>query len=556
MSQASAESLLPQRPSLKAHQARLSQGANTLKERLALSRVGACTLNSSELSEQPLQYTLSLRERLQCTENTQMTSLLSHPKITESLTKSTAKNTESGSSELESHAHLIWLLSKKESDHLLAHHLSTHLSQSPYPKRSKERFKLSEGSELLRALEFGPVNSSITPREALNTLRALSTEALGVQVRASALSALTRWGVSEDERRRAELELWTAYPQTPNAEEITLDREVSRDWLSRGEAAFKARDYKRTIEAMRHFSPLQEEIHFVSPLEERQRERDLNLSATNRAARQRSGLLIAISLMRLREYPEEAEHQLEVALSGPDRSTSVSALFYQTHLFSRLGRWDESLSKLSVYLRTGPKGRRGREARYQVGRIKHQAARYGEAIEAFKRFIATKPKDPTMYKWFLGWSYFRRNDCTGALKVWRSLRDHRNLIVGPKVRYWTARCYGLKGQKKRAIRELKALLKLSPLGYYALLAHTYLSRLEDRPFEWKNPLKKQRRKHWRLAAPSIPSKSIRRLKRSKQTRALGAQVESAFELVTLGQEGLARAKTRSLCRDKPARKQL
>ncbi len=84
---------------------------------------------------------------------------------------------------------------------------------------------------------------------------------------------------------------------------------------------------------------------------------------------------------------------------------------------------------------------------------------------------------------------------------------------------------------ERALREIKAQLKMSPLGYYALLAHSLKARLTDRPFKWKNPLKKHRQTHWRLAAPALPKSSIKKLKRNRYTRQLSDEISEAFGLV-------------------------
>ena len=247
-----------------------------------------------------------------------------------------------------------------------------------------------------------------------------------------------------------------------------------------------------------------------------------------RLAQQRGALLIAISLMRLREYSEEAELQLNIALHGPEVKAQASAHFYLTHLLSRLGRWKESLGHLNHFLKTKPRGRKGREARYQRGRILHQAARYPAAIDTLESFLSTKPKDPNMYHWFLGWSYFRQGDCRTAIKVWQKLKKNRNLIVGPKSRYWTARCHALNGSKKSALRELRLLLKESPLGYYALLAQTLKARLLKAKFSWVNPLRRSRNKHWRYAAPPVPKSSIKRLSRNKSTKDLSKQFIKAL----------------------------
>ena len=552
-----AENLFPLRPSLKAHETRLTQGANFSRELYTLSRVGDCQRQVAKKDQDELSLQRTLRQQVDCLSTDDGVGLRDNPDMGVSRSEQ-VKFTDGFRLALsQSTSHIRWRLAQREMDHALAHHLSHSLKDSPYPQRSKERFQLIEAISLLKELAFGPVKGMLSPKSAMDTLLSLSTNALGEQVRASALATISQQAISTDERYQAALELWLNYPQTPFSGRLPLPKEMDRDWLRRGEAAFKARDYKRTIEALRYLSPLESKIDFVE-VSRSSHQSKLNFASENEhaVARQRSGLLIAISLMRLREYPEETERQLEVAVNGPNRETSANALFYQVHLFSRLGRWDESLSKLSAYLRTSPRGRQKSEALYQVGRIKHQAGRYQEAIEELRAFINHRPKDPVMYEWFLGWSYFRNGDCNGAIKVWGPLKTNRNLVIGPKAHYWTARCFAKNGDKRRAKTELRSLLKVSPLGYYALLAQTLLARLEDREFTWDNPLKSQRLRHWKLAAPPVPERSVSRLKKSRKTAQLGFEIEQAFGLVTLGEEGLARVKAKTICRDQTVKKQL
>jgi len=461
-----------------------------------------------------------------------------------------------------------WVNSSLASQDKLTYHFASTLSQLPIPDRARERVQLSEAVHLLSALQYGPVHhAKLTPDQAFERLHLLARSADGEQVRAEALEVLMRWGRDSKIRERAHEMLWTELPQTPPARRLNFFP-AHADWLQRGLAAFKARDYQLTLGALYHYTPLGQEASALLPREISSATKPLTSSPMNSdrvqsalpssrvhldlkysmaETRQRAALMVAISLMRLRVYPKEAERQLNRAVQGPDHQTQLSAIYYQAHLFNRMKRWDESIAQMRHYIREGPQGRRRREARYQIGRTLHQAGRYDEAIVAHKQFLETRPRDRAMYEWFLGWSYFRKGDCKNATRVWREISSNSNLIVGPKALYWIARCHAKNGRKRSALRTLKKLFKNAPLGYYALLAQKLGAQLRKRSFKWRNPLRKDRKRHWRAAALPVPKRSIKKLKSHRKIRHLGDQVRQALQLVSIGEEGLARIQSRELC---------
>ena len=455
-----------------------------------------------------------------------------------------------------------WIDASLSSDHQSVYRLAEVLSELPMPERTRERIRLSEAVAVLAALQDGPIlTPPLTPRESLDRLHKLALEAQGQQVRAQALEVIMRWDPAAHRRQRAHEMLWTELPQTPPAHRLE-EIPTRADWFVRGQAAFKARDYQLTLGALQHYTPLSSEALTLLPrsipsaikppvppedLSKQSREGWSQHLLNESIEAQRAALMIGISLMRLRVYPQEVERQLARAALGPDHQTRLSAVYYQAHLMSRMKRWDESLDHLRTYIASGPNGRRKREARYQIGRTLHQAGRYDEAIKAHQRFLATRPKDKPMYEWFLGWSYFRKGDCLSAKRIWKKLSNQGNLLVGPKALYWIARCEAKMNQRSRALRTLKTLLKQAPLGYYALLAQSFYARLKNRPFQWKNPLRRDRARHWRAAAHSLPKREIKKLKRHRETRQLGEQVSRALSLVSVGEEGLARVQTHRVC---------
>ena len=523
----------PVRPTYQAHLKR-QQGPVASYQRYAFYRVGGCTQAPDKPSL--LDQLGSLHPYQHCPKVTP----LSHS-LDSSLSLDRGPRSLNDPLSIAS-MRQTWRAASAQQDTLQTYRSAALLRPLPSPQRTAERLQLSEAYELLRSLDHGPISyHDLSPKDALHRLDRLSKDALGSQVRARSLHALTQWG-SPEQSTLARTTLWTDLPQSVLSKRLSV-APSSPDWLRRGEAAFKERDYQLTIDAMQRFSPLQSQIEWIKPpsepLSSSQSSRDRN--------EQRAALLIAISLMRLRVHTDEADHQLHIAASGPDPELQASAIYYQAHLFSRLKRWDESLERLNRYIKVGPRGRRKREAKYQLGRVLHQAGRYREAVIAQRSYLKTKPKDRVMYEWFLGWSYFRAGDCRNAIKVWQSLTQHKNLIVGPKALYWTARCQVINQQKRRALKTLAKLNRVAPLGYYALLSQDLLARLKGQPFKWRNPIRRHRRRHWSLAAPIVPKKSLKKLRRSSTTRPYSQKIDEVLQLVGLGEEGLARVKAKPIC---------
>ena len=348
-----AKSYKPQRPSFLAHQQRVQKGAKTSLHKYHLSRIGQCV--EIDDKDEFLVKVLERRNRLQCSEQ----DLIETPQ--ESFNAPMDSLTNDFNETLISPQQIAtlksaWYLAAFQNKHSVAQQLAQFLEKLPSPQRTQERLLLSKLKEQILSIE-GPITPALFDQsELLEELSKLSHSALGEQVRAQALHLLSLWEPQESKRATNIKRLWLSYPQTIFAQTLP-DEFFEEDWMTRGEAAFKARDYQKTIHALQHYSPLLENLHFV---ERSSSSRGL----PNPKWKQKAALLISISLMRLREYPKESEQQLRIAVSGPDDEIRTQALFYQTHLFSRLGRWNESLSKLDAFLKTKPRGRQGREAHY------------------------------------------------------------------------------------------------------------------------------------------------------------------------------------------------
>jgi len=184
----------------------------------------------------------------------------------------------------------------------------------------------------------------------------------------------------------------------------------------------------------------------------------------------------ALLRMRLREgYPEALRLLEEVPRTRHDRQQAATALFRQGIVLGHLGRYRDGSRAMQRYLRVAPKGSSAREAGFQRGRLLHEGGHYREAARELRRFAATVPADRATWIWFAGWSLFRAGDYAGALAVFAELVPSRNLLVGPKALYWTARAQLARGERDAARSTLIALLERASAGYYGLLGAALLA---------------------------------------------------------------------------------
>ncbi len=273
-----------------------------------------------------------------------------------------------------------------------------------------------------------------TTRADLEALQALTGEPLVAAralMRLYAMTADARW------LRRLVVE-YGASPEARRVPPLTLEPSEVAD---RAEALFIARAYGLA-------EPACEEVLRRGTAEDRQR----------------AQLRLATIRMRLRERYAEALPLLKAAVKGPDARMAQHARYRRGLVLGQLERWDEAIAVMRTV-----RGGYTTRAAYQVGRLMHQAGRYDEAIAAHERFMKRKLRDPGKYRWFLGWSHFRKGDYAGARRVWKRLVPSPNLLVGAKALYWTARSHRLEGNEARARRTLALLLSRAPLSYYGLL---------------------------------------------------------------------------------------
>ncbi len=191
--------------------------------------------------------------------------------------------------------------------------------------------------------------------------------------------------------------------------------------------------------------------------------------ATSPAVAQHARIRMATIRMRMRDGYDQALKHLKAARLGPNPALLLEMEYRTGLVLGHLGRFKEASKAMARYRLKSTRGRRAREAGFQVGRLLHEGGDYAGAVKAYKAFLATKPKDRAQWLWFLGWSHFRGGDRASARRVFADLIPSKNVLIGAKGLYWTARCHLLEGNDRAATKALETLARRAPLTYYGFL---------------------------------------------------------------------------------------
>ncbi|MBM4320047.1 MAG: tetratricopeptide repeat protein, partial [Deltaproteobacteria bacterium] len=210
-------------------------------------------------------------------------------------------------------------------------------------------------------------------------------------------------------------------------------------------------------------------------------EPDLQLLAHHPADRMEALLGLALIRMRQRQGYDQALAWLEEVSRGPDARRASEAWYRKGIVLGHLGRFDEAVAAMHRYLQREPRGPFAVEAGFQAGRLFHEAGRFAEAIREYQAFLSRPLRDRPKWLWFLGWSHFRAGQHAEARRIFAELVPDRNLLVGAKALYWTARSHLLEGDRRAAEQALQQLQRRAPLGYYGLLGAALQAGLQEEP---------------------------------------------------------------------------
>ena len=285
-------------------------------------------------------------------------------------------------------------------------------------------------------------------------LKRLAAKAGDYSVRAAAWQALARHGV-DGARRTLQIE----YPAHARQSAVGAMEPVQlseKQRLTRAENLFTLRAYALA------------QVDFL-----------VLSTSTIAKRRQLAQLRLGTIRMRLRNDYEQSATWLRLASEGPDRALALDAAYRHAIVTGYQGHYRKA-SALMDGLVTQLKGRRRTNARYQVGRLLHEAGLYDGAVGKHGPFVQTRAGRRPKWIWFLGWSQFRTNDCARAHGTFNRLKNNPNTLIGPKATYWLARCARLRGDDRDGKAILRRLGQQAPLTYYGLLGHALQGGLPKR----------------------------------------------------------------------------
>jgi hypothetical protein len=378
----------------------------------------------------------------------------------------------------------------------------------------KDEIKLNQALNLLRKAKV--TQNTGLKSQGVEALRALISESSDENIRASALGEWASF-TGDDAPKRM---LWIHFGDSPQARALRHDPpKISiHETFVRGEKLFEDRAYDLIFDT---FNELLENPNVEAFM------------------KQKSALLSAQTYLRIFDNYAEAERLLALAVKGPNAELVAQAWFDRAILWSRQDRWEEALVGMREYATRMPKTTRAREARYQKGRLLHQAGRYKEAVIAHEAFMASKPSDHERFRWFWGWSYYRMKDCKKAIEIWSKLDDHQNLLVGPKVHYWKAKCAYAAGNTKEALKEIGLVRKMESMSYYAILAQSLEGEIKGKEVIWPRAVSRTEIG----AKPSLTPY----LKKLGDKNDLVARLENLKDYSEIGIYHLARRELKALC---------
>ncbi|MEE2755975.1 MAG: lytic transglycosylase domain-containing protein [Myxococcota bacterium] len=291
--------------------------------------------------------------------------------------------------------------------------------------------------------------------KAKKLLRKLAVKAKDYSLRAAAWSVLSE--VGDKRAKRALLVHYPAHAIEPGATQTELPIRLS-------ESAKKKRAHN--LFDLRAYQLAQVDYLVLS-------------KSSDPELRQLAQMRLGIIRMRMRDdYPQSAKW-FRRAKSGPNEKIARESAYRYAIVLGYMGRYKEA-SRLMERLAPDLAGRRRRNARYQVGRLLHEAGLFERAIKKHEAFVANVGGDRAKWRWFLGWSRYRGRDCGRSRSVFDSLAGHSNTLIGAKAIYWTARCQRMKGHLDDADRRLSKLKRTAPLSYYGLLGYALSGEIPKR----------------------------------------------------------------------------
>ncbi len=219
--------------------------------------------------------------------------------------------------------------------------------------------------------------------------------------------------------------------------------------------------------------------------------------------RQEALLRLATIRMRLRKEYSTAYQELKTAEKGPNKNFAAESYYRRGLMEGNLENYRRGSRHMRKYRKRWPRGDHRVRATYQIGRLLHQMGDFDNAAKELEAFVKGPYGKANKWRWFYGWSHYRRGDYAQARKIWASLLKSPKLLVSDKVRYWTATSYLQEKNLPKARKSLKRLAQTAPYSYYGFLGSTLTARLSGgAPIPARDP------NRFPLALPQRPDLTV------------------------------------------------
>ncbi len=168
----------------------------------------------------------------------------------------------------------------------------------------------------------------------------------------------------------------------------------------------------------------------------------------------------------------------ELLLSVYEQMGSLApyALFHGARGLSRGDRDNEAIKWYREVVRRYPQSEWAAEAQFLSGWLEYNRGEFRACIPGLRglldRYANSKFADDAL--WYLGYAHYLLGEHDEALALLTRLARQGGELTGGKGRYWKARTLGALKRTDEATAELRELVGVYPLSWYAMLARTRL----------------------------------------------------------------------------------
>jgi soluble lytic murein transglycosylase len=160
-------------------------------------------------------------------------------------------------------------------------------------------------------------------------------------------------------------------------------------------------------------------------------------------------------------------------------ASAAEAMFHGARALSRADKDDEAIQWYRKVVATYPRTPWAEEAAYLAGWLEFNRGKYREAIAPLEDSLARYPRSKWVDDalWNLGLSHYFLGEHDKARARLEALAKHGGALEGGKGRYWLARLAEKLAQKDQAIAGYRDVITKFPFSWYALLSRARLAKL-------------------------------------------------------------------------------